>query len=102
MHDKRLCLELRDDMLVDIDAIVAGRGVPTRPSRLLRRRHVPASSAFPTHVRHRTVFRTIGSVHSFIVHGRPAGSACQRIGKVVGGETKCEVNLVISVWTKAA
>src|SRR5258708_26470700 len=40
MHGKRLCLELRDSILLDIDAIVGGHGRPTwpflRPSRLLR------------------------------------------------------------------
>jgi hypothetical protein len=44
MHGKRLCLELRNGMLVDIDAIGGGHGRPTwpflRPSRLLRRRHM--------------------------------------------------------------
>src|SRR5258708_32422154 len=45
MHGKRLCLELRNGMLVDIDAIGGGHGRPTwpflRPSRPLRRRHMP-------------------------------------------------------------
>jgi len=44
MHGKRLCFVLRNDMLVDIDAIGASRGLPTWPflrrSRLLRRRHI--------------------------------------------------------------
>src|SRR6266436_10158493 len=44
MHGKRLCLELRNGMLVGIDAIGGGHGRPTwpflRPSRLLRRQRI--------------------------------------------------------------
>jgi len=44
MHGKRLCLELRNDVLVDIDPIGASHGPSTwpflRPSRLLRRQRI--------------------------------------------------------------